>query len=82
MTTSLTTHRPNPHPVDGPGTEDELNAIEQMAEAMWQASGVILYGADWDADGWEVLDEKHRQEYRNKAETWVQQECDRILESL
>lgn len=54
---------------DDPGTEDELNAIEGLAEAMWHAESVS-WAAGFDPFGWLLLEERVCQEYRERAERW------------
>lgn len=55
---------------DGPGTEQELNAIEDLAEAMYRADRTLLRHET--PPKWEDIHERIRQQFRDLAEGWVE----------
>ena len=55
---------------DGPGTEQELNAIEALAAAMYRADRILLRGGT--PATWELIAESVRQRFRDVAESWIE----------
>ncbi len=55
---------------DGPGTDQELDAIEELATAMYRADRILLRSGT--PPRWELIHESVRQRFRDLAESWVE----------